>query len=148
LACAGTDPRDDDSNSGRRNPYPTPTRDGREPIPRTGSCPTDYVGKGNFCEALHQDTPRATPRSMANYFVDCHKANRDLSEEGDEAEPSNPVRTEMSVRGDEAIVLAGLNYRRHLEMALLDRFAEVDVPMSGLMLGQQLSWLSKKLKED
>jgi hypothetical protein len=52
------------------------------------------------------------------------------------------------VRGDEALVLAGLNYRRHLEMALLDRFAEVEVPMSGLMLGQQLNWLSKKLKED
>lgn len=52
------------------------------------------------------------------------------------------------VRGNEAIVLAGLNYRRHLEMALLDRFVEVEVPMSGLMLGQQLSWLSKKSKED
>lgn len=29
------------------------------------------------------------------------------------------------VRGYEAIVLAGINYRRHLNMALLDRFAEV-----------------------
>lgn len=47
------------------------------------------------------------------------------------------------VRGNEAIVLAGINYRRHLNMALLDRFAEVEVPMEGLMLGQQLSWLSK-----
>jgi hypothetical protein len=49
------------------------------------------------------------------------------------------------VRGDEAIVLAGINYRRHLEMPLLDRFKEVEVPMSGLMLGQQLSWLSKRM---
>ncbi|MCA1379349.1 hypothetical protein I6F34_00745 [Bradyrhizobium sp. BRP05] len=49
------------------------------------------------------------------------------------------------VRGDEAIVLAGVNYRRHLEMPLLDRFAEVDVPMAGLMLGQQLSWLKTTL---
>jgi hypothetical protein len=40
------------------SPYPTPTRDGRERIQRTG---TGYVGKGNKCEALHQDTPRAYP---------------------------------------------------------------------------------------
>ncbi|MCW2358848.1 hypothetical protein M2239_007022 [Bradyrhizobium elkanii] len=41
--------------------YATPTRDGRERIPRTGACPTGFVGKGNFCEALHQDTRRAFP---------------------------------------------------------------------------------------
>lgn len=41
--------------------YPTPTPDGRERIHRTGTCPTGYVGKGAFCEALHQDTPRAFP---------------------------------------------------------------------------------------
>lgn len=44
------------------SPYPTPTRDGRERIPRTGSCPTGYVGKGDKCEALHRDTPRAYPK--------------------------------------------------------------------------------------
>jgi hypothetical protein len=43
------------------SPYPTPTRDGRERIQRTGTCPTGYVGKGDKCEALHQDTPRAYP---------------------------------------------------------------------------------------
>lgn len=42
-------------------PYATPTRDGRERIQRTGTCPTGYVGKGNKCEALHADTPRAFP---------------------------------------------------------------------------------------
>lgn len=41
--------------------YPTPTRDGRERILRTGTCPTGFVGKGNFCEALHVDTPHAFP---------------------------------------------------------------------------------------
>ncbi|MGY4500546.1 hypothetical protein ACVWYH_004477 [Bradyrhizobium sp. GM24.11] len=41
--------------------YPTPTRDGRERIHRTGTCPTGFVGKGTFCEALHQDTPHAFP---------------------------------------------------------------------------------------
>ncbi|MDB5610701.1 MAG: hypothetical protein JWP25_7601 [Bradyrhizobium sp.] len=44
------------------SPYPTPTRDGRERIQRTGSCPTGYVGKGDKCEALHTDTPRAYPK--------------------------------------------------------------------------------------
>ncbi|MGX9944814.1 hypothetical protein ACTG4Q_20330 [Bradyrhizobium denitrificans] len=42
-------------------PYPTPTRDDRERIQRTGTCPTGYVGKGDKCEALHQETPRAYP---------------------------------------------------------------------------------------
>lgn len=41
--------------------YSTPTRDGRERIQRAGTCPTGYVGKGDKCEALHADTPRAFP---------------------------------------------------------------------------------------
>jgi hypothetical protein len=44
------------------SPYPNPTRDGRERIQRTGTCPTGYVGKGNKCEALHHDTPHAMPK--------------------------------------------------------------------------------------
>jgi hypothetical protein len=44
------------------SPYPTP-KDGKERIRRTGTCPTGYVGKGDFCEALHGDTPRAYPKS-------------------------------------------------------------------------------------
>lgn len=43
------------------SPYPTPTRDGRERILRTGVCPTGFVGKGRFCEALHRDSPHAFP---------------------------------------------------------------------------------------
>ena len=43
------------------SPYPTP-KDGHERIQRTGTCPTGYVGKGNFCEALHEDTPTAYPK--------------------------------------------------------------------------------------
>jgi hypothetical protein len=43
-------------------PYPTPSRDGRERIQRTGTCPTGYVGKGDKCEAMHVDTPRAYPK--------------------------------------------------------------------------------------
>lgn len=44
------------------SPYATPTRDGRERLPRTGTCPSGYVGLGNKCEALHRDTPRAYPK--------------------------------------------------------------------------------------
>ena len=42
--------------------YPTPTSDGRERIVRQGTCPSGYVGKGDLCEALHPDTPRAYPK--------------------------------------------------------------------------------------
>ena len=44
------------------SPYSTPTPDGRQRIQRTGTCPTGYIGKGNFCEAIHRDTPAATPK--------------------------------------------------------------------------------------
>lgn len=44
------------------SPYPTPTKDGRERLQRTGTCPSGYVGLGNKCEALHQDTSRAYPK--------------------------------------------------------------------------------------
>jgi hypothetical protein len=43
-------------------PYAKPTNNGRDRIHRTGTCPTGYVGKGDFCEALHLDTPRAMPK--------------------------------------------------------------------------------------
>jgi hypothetical protein len=43
-------------------PYATPTRDGRERLMRTGTCPTGYVGKGDKCEAFDRDTPRAYPK--------------------------------------------------------------------------------------
>ena len=44
------------------SPYTTPTRDGRQRIQRTGTCPTGYVGKGNFCESIRKDTPAAMPK--------------------------------------------------------------------------------------
>ena len=44
------------------SPYPTPTRDGRGRIQRTGTCPTGYVGVGNFCEALQKYAPMAYPK--------------------------------------------------------------------------------------
>jgi hypothetical protein len=56
------------------------------------------------------------------------------------------VKRQMEMKelfGSKVIVLAGLNYRRHLIHDLLDRFGEVDIPMSGLKMGEQLSWLSQ-----
>ena len=44
------------------SPYPTQTPDGRKRIQRTGTRPSGYVGSGNFCEALHKDTPAAMPK--------------------------------------------------------------------------------------
>jgi hypothetical protein len=43
-------------------PYPTPTRDGRETIQRIGTCPTGFVGLGDKCVALHENTPHAMPK--------------------------------------------------------------------------------------
>jgi hypothetical protein len=58
-------------------PYPTPTRDGRDRIQRTGTCPTGYVGKGNKCEALHHDTPRAIPKIDGRTFPSGYFASGD-----------------------------------------------------------------------
>lgn len=44
------------------SPYPTP-KDGKERYRREGSsCASGYIGKGDKCEALHEDTPRAYPK--------------------------------------------------------------------------------------
>jgi hypothetical protein len=51
---------------------------------------------------------------------------------------------ERDLCGSKAIILAGKNYRRGLITPLERMFGEVEVPMEGLMLGQQLSWLSKR----
>ncbi|ARQ95295.1 hypothetical protein [Bradyrhizobium phage BDU-MI-1] len=47
--------------------------------------------------------------------------------------------------GQKAIVLAGKNYRQFLMPELIYRFGQVEVPMEGLMMGQQLSWLSRRV---
>ncbi|MGX9944816.1 DUF6884 domain-containing protein [Bradyrhizobium denitrificans] len=52
---------------------------------------------------------------------------------------------ELDLRGDRAIVLAGQNYREFLMKPLIMRFERVIVPMEGLMMGQQLSWMKNEL---
>ncbi len=52
---------------------------------------------------------------------------------------------QRDLRGDLAVVLAGDNYRRFLMDELHKRFAKVRVPMEGLMMGQQLSWMKGEL---
>jgi len=61
LALAVAPPAILPTPAAAESPYATPTRDGRERIQRTGACPAGYVGLGNFCEALHRDTPHAFP---------------------------------------------------------------------------------------
>jgi cytoplasmic iron level regulating protein YaaA (DUF328/UPF0246 family) len=44
---------------------------------------------------------------------------------------------------DEAIIFAGSRYREHLVPWLKHRYERVTVPMEGLRIGEQLSWLSR-----
>jgi hypothetical protein len=53
---------------------------------------------------------------------------------------------ELGLMGDRAIVLAGERYREHLMVPLHARFKDVDIPMDGLMMGEQLSWLSRHMQ--
>lgn len=43
--------------------------------------------------------------------------------------------------GDRIVILAGLRYREFLMDYLRRRFSSVEVPMEGLRIGEQLSWL-------
>lgn len=47
--------------------------------------------------------------------------------------------------GEKAIVLAGVEYREFLMSTLRGRFEKVAVPMEGMMMGQQLSWLKRSV---
>jgi hypothetical protein len=51
---------------------------------------------------------------------------------------------EKELFGDRVVVLAGLHYRQLLINPLILRFKQMDVPMEGLMMGQQLQWLSRR----
>lgn len=44
---------------------------------------------------------------------------------------------------DQAVILAGTNYRENLLPWLQARFRQVSIPMQGLGIGQQLQWLSR-----
>ena len=48
-------------------------------------------------------------------------------------------------KGDHIVVLAGLKYREFLVEPLRSAGCQVDVPMEGLRIGEQLSWLSKQI---
>jgi hypothetical protein len=52
---------------------------------------------------------------------------------------------DLNVKGDLAFVLAGERYREFLMNRLIIRFDDVKVPMEGLMMGQQLSWMKNML---
>lgn len=48
---------------------------------------------------------------------------------------------EMLPDADEVIVLAGVRYRENLMTYLGGRFPRVSIPMEGLQIGRQLSWM-------
>lgn len=48
---------------------------------------------------------------------------------------------EMMPKADVVVVLAGVKYRENLMAYLRGRFPRVTVPMEGLQIGRQLSWM-------
>ena len=48
---------------------------------------------------------------------------------------------EMLPDADEVVVLAGARYRENLMAYLRARFPEAHIPMEGLQIGRQLSWM-------
>lgn len=47
---------------------------------------------------------------------------------------------------DKVVILAGEKYRAHLMPYLEARFAYIEIPMKGLKIGEQLSWLNHAAK--
>ena len=47
--------------------------------------------------------------------------------------------------GDIVIMLAGVKYREHLISPLYEMGCEAEIPMEGLRIGEQLSWLSRQI---
>ena len=48
---------------------------------------------------------------------------------------------EILPEADEVVILAGVKYRENLMPYLQARFPKVSVPMEGLQIGRQLSWM-------
>jgi hypothetical protein len=53
--------------------------------------------------------------------------------------------SDLNVKGDLAFVLAGERYREFLMNRLAIRFDAVKIPMEGLQMGEQLSWMKNAL---
>jgi hypothetical protein len=52
---------------------------------------------------------------------------------------------DLRAKGDLAFVLAGKQYREFLMNRLAIRFEKVQIPMEGLQMGEQLSWMKNAL---
>lgn len=60
------------------------------------------------------------------------------------------VRGQLSgvlAAGDSVVILAGRMYREHIFGWLAERGHEVEAPMTGLGIGQQLAWLNDHLEK-
>ena len=49
--------------------------------------------------------------------------------------------------GDEIVFLAGTKYRENLIAPLKKIGAQISIPMEGLRIGEQMSWLKKQLRQ-
>ncbi|MFC2053495.1 DUF6884 domain-containing protein [Chloroflexota bacterium] len=52
----------------------------------------------------------------------------------------------MLEKGDDIVILAGQKYREFLVKPLRSMGCQVKIPMEGLRIGEQLSWLSKRAR--
>lgn len=50
--------------------------------------------------------------------------------------------------GPRVVVLAGARYREHLIDYLHERFSQVDLPLEGFRIGEQLHWFSERLRNE
>ncbi|SRR6266849_818544 len=85
----------------------------------------------------------APGRIIAPYNVTLHNmtsSNRRAWAEGVAGQLRRKLHT-----GDTVVLLAGETYRQYLVLLLRQRGCEVEIPMRGLGIGQQLRWLKRHL---
>lgn len=83
-----------------------------------------------------------------NTFVDPYETTLNRMMIGDRERWAAKVERQMDdldVRGDVAVVLAGVRYRELLTNRLANRFETIQIPMHGLQMGEQLSWMKNTL---
>jgi hypothetical protein len=51
-------------------------------------------------------------------------------------------------RNDKVVILAGVIYRMDLIKKIKDFGCEIEIPLKGLRIGEQVSWLKKNLQDD
>ena len=81
-------------------------------------------------------------------FIDPYETTLNRMMVGDRKRWAAQVERQMAdldVKGDVAVVLAGVRYREFLMNRLANRFETIQIPMLGLQMGEQLSWMKNTL---